>query len=70
MPTVAAVKMRPVSIALWPRTTCRKTETVKEIPMSSSHWTFCVTRPRLDVRFLNSPVDSSTSLPARSLDRM
>ena len=31
---------------------------------------FCVTRPRLDVRFLNSPVDSSGSFPARSRARM
>jgi hypothetical protein len=39
-PTVAAVKITPVSIALYPRTVCRKTATVNETPMSSSHWMF------------------------------
>ena len=37
--------------------------------MSSSHWAFWVTRPRLDVRLRNSSVESSGSLPARSLAR-
>ena len=69
-PTVAAVKMTPVSMALYPRTVWRKTATTNDVPMSSSHWMFCVTSPRLDVRFLNSPVDSSGSFPARSRERM
>jgi hypothetical protein len=38
--------------------------------MSSSHWMFWVTSPRFEVRFLNSPVDSSGSLPARSRERV
>ena len=37
--------------------------------MSTSHWMFCVIRPRLEVRLRNSAVDSSGSLPARSLAR-
>ena len=32
-------------------------------PISSSHWTFCVTRPRFEMRLRNSAVDSSGSLP-------
>ena len=70
MPTVAAVKTTPVPIALYPRTVWRKTETTNDAPMSSSHCMFCVTRARLQVRFLNSPVDSSGSFPARSRARM
>ncbi len=50
MPMVAAVKTSPVSMALKPRTVCRKTETTNEMPMSMSHWTFWVTRPRFEVR--------------------
>jgi len=42
---------------------------VNDTPNSSSHWVFCVMRPRLDVRLRNSAVDSSGSLPARSLAR-
>ena len=33
MPTVAAVKTTPVLIALYPRISCRKTETTNEMPM-------------------------------------
>ena len=57
-------------MALKPRTVCRKTETTNEMPMSMSHCTFCVTRPRFEVRLWNSAVDSSGSLPARSRARM
>ena len=39
-------------------------------PISTSHWMFWVTRARLQVRFRNSPVESSASLPARSRARM
>jgi hypothetical protein len=70
MPSVAAVKMTPVLIALYPRTSCKKTETANDDPISSSHWMFCVTRARLDVRFRKSPVESRASLPARSRERM
>ena len=35
-------------------------------PISINHWTFCVTRARLHVRFLKSAVESSGSFPARS----
>jgi hypothetical protein len=35
--------------------------------MSSSHWMFWVARARFEVRFLNRLVESSGSLPARSL---
>ena len=70
MPAVAAVKTTPVSIALYPRTVWRKTETTNDVPISSSHWMFWVTRARLQVRFRNSPVESSGSLPARSRARM
>ena len=38
--------------------------------MSISHWVFWVTRPRLEVRLRNSPVDSNGSLPARSFARI
>ena len=60
-PTVAAVKTTPVPIALYPRTSCRKTETTNDTPMRRSHCMFWVTRARLQVRFRNSPVDSSGS---------
>jgi hypothetical protein len=39
-------------------------------PISSSHWMFWVTRPRLEVRLRNRLVDTSGSFPARSLARM
>ena len=70
MPAVAAVKMTPVLMALYPRTVCRKTETTNDVPMRSSHWMFWVTRARLHVRSRNSPVESSGSFPARSRARM
>src|SRR6266536_2106166 len=38
--------------------------------MSMSHWVFCVTRPRLEVRLRNNAVDSNASRPARSLARI
>jgi hypothetical protein len=50
MPSVAAVKITPVLIALYPRTSWRKTETTNEVPISTSHWMFCVTSARLQVR--------------------
>src|SRR3954471_19124759 len=37
--------------------------------MSSSHWTFCVARPRFDTRLRKSAVESSASRPARSRER-
>jgi hypothetical protein len=40
------------------------------MPMSISHWMFCVTKARFDVRTRNSPVDNRGSLPARSIERM
>ncbi len=39
------------------------------MPISTSHCTFCVTRPRLEVRLRNNAVDNSGSTPARSLAR-
>ena len=70
MPAVAAVKITPVLIALKPRSVWRKTETVNVIPISSSHWMFWVTSPRLEVRLRNRLLDSSGSLPARSVARI
>jgi hypothetical protein len=69
-PSVAAVKISPVSIALYPRMVCRYTATTNDVPMRISHCMFCVTSARSDVRFLNRPVDRSGSLPARSRERM
>ena len=54
MPSVAAVKITPVSIRLSPRTTWRYAETTNEVPSSNSHWMFCVTSPRFDVRLRNT----------------
>src|SRR6266480_742022 len=70
MPSVAAVKITPVLIALYPRTSWRKTETTNDVPISTSHWMFCVTSARLQVRFLNNRVESSAGLWARSRERM
>ena len=33
-------------MALYPRLTCRKTETTKTVPIMMNHWLFWVTRPR------------------------
>ena len=38
-------------------------------PISSSHWTFWVTIPRLEVRLRNRASDSNGSCPARSFAR-
>ena len=54
-PNVAAVKTTPVWIALYPRTVWRKTDTTNDVPMSSSHCMFCVTRARLQVRVPEQP---------------
>ncbi len=42
---------------------------MNEVPSSTSHCTFCVTRAKFDVRFRKSPVDSRGSLWARSRAR-
>ncbi len=42
---------------------------MNDVPMSSSHWMFCVTNPRLEVRSRNRLVDRSGSFPARSSAR-
>ncbi len=68
-PIVVAVKMTPVCMAVYPRTTWRKTETVNDIPISMSHWRFCVSIPMLAVRFRNTSVRRSGSPPARSTER-
>ena len=67
---VAGVRIRPVSMALYPPTVWRKTDTTNDRPSSTSHWTFWVTRPRLATRFWNIRGESSGSLPARSIERM
>ena len=66
MPTVAAVKITPVSIALYLRTTCRYADTTNDVPSSTAHCTFWVTSARLDTRLRNRAVDSRASFPARS----
>ena len=41
-------------------------DTTSDVPSSTCHCTFWVTRARFEVRLRNRPVDSSASFPARS----
>jgi len=57
----------PVWIAEKPRTCWRNTEITKKAPCRTSHWRFWVSRPRLEVRLVNSRSDTSGARPFFSL---
>jgi hypothetical protein len=48
------------------RTTCRYADTTNDVPISTAHCTFWVTRARFEMRLRNRLVDRRASLPARS----
>ena len=64
---MAGSSTSPVSIAEKPRTCWRNTEITKKAPCRTSHWRFWVSRPRLEVRLVNSRTDTSGARPFFSL---